>query len=386
MKKYKILLVDDDENILFGYRRNLRRNYEVLIAQSAAAAIKYLNNEKDIAVIISDYNMPEMKGTELLQVARRLAPNTVRILLTGFGNLDIAVGAINEGNIFKFLTKPCPYNTLEESIQQAVEYYNAINAEKEILEKTLKGIISILAEILNSINPLAFNQSDFFRNLAKRVFDRLGLPFTWEVEVTILLSKIGCVAVPHEIFEKIDRGEELTFEERNVYYNHSIVGKKLLEKIPRFEIISRIIEQQYDEKFHPDIEKVPKWAVYAWSILRLINSYYELIERGRTPEEAMKEMYELDIDVDQDFKEALTAEVMGAEKGYLVKIVKNFELKPGMRLAEDLYDSTGFLLLPKGSTLTEVTLMKIDNYTKMRGLKEPIKVLIKKLSQTREFY
>ncbi len=386
MRKFKVLLVDDDENILYGYRRNLRRKFDVLIAQNAAAALKILNHEKNIAVIVSDYNMPEMKGTELLQLSKKIAPDTVRILLTGFGNLDIAVGAINEGNIFKFLTKPCPYNTLEESLEQAVDYYKAINAEKEILEKTLKGIIGILVELLNSINPLAFQQSDFFRKLGKRAFERLGIPFTWEVEVTILLSKIGSVTVPHEIFEKIDKGEELSFEEKNVYYNHALVGKKLLEKIPRFEIIAKIIEQQYDEKFNPDSEGTPKWAVYAWSILRLLNAYYEYIEEGKSTEEALKEMYNLEIDVDPDFKEALTAEVMGAEKGCLVKIVKNYELKPGMRLAENLYDKTGFLLLPKGSTLSDVTLMKIDNYTKMRGLKEPIKVLVKRVGQTKEFY
>jgi response regulator RpfG family c-di-GMP phosphodiesterase len=385
MKKFKILLVDDDENILYGYRRNLRRDFEVLIAQSSAIALKYLNNEKDIAVIISDYNMPEMKGTELMQIAKRLSPDTVRILLTGFANLDIAVGAVNEGSIFKFLTKPCPYNTLEDAILQAVDYYRAITSEKEILEKTLKGIISILVEILNSINPLAFNQSDLYKNLAKRVFDRLELPFEWEIEVSILLSRIGCVAVPHEILDKKDKGEELTPEEKSIYYNHTIIGKKLLGKIPRFEMIAKVIEQQYNEKFEPEVEKPPKWAFTAWNTLRLINAYYELLEKGKTSEEAIKGMYDLNIEIDESFKEALIAEIIGAEKGYLVKIVKNYELKPGMRLAEDLYDSTGFLLLHKGSALSEITLMKIDNYSKMRGLKEPIKVLIKKQNETKIF-
>ncbi len=385
MKKFKILLVDDDENILYGYRRNLRRDFEVLIAQSSVAALKYLNSESDIAVIISDYNMPEMKGTELMQIAKRLSPDTVRILLTGFANLDIAVGAVNEGSIFKFLTKPCPYNTLEEAILQSVEYYRAITSEKEILEKTLKGIISILVEILNSINPLAFNQSDFYKNLAKRVFERLELPFQWEIEVSILLSRIGCVTVPHEILEKKDKGEELTPEEKSIYYNHTIIGKKLLEKIPRFEMIAKVIEQQYNGKFEFEVEKPPKWTFAAWNVLRLINAYYELLEKRKSSEEAIKGMYELNIEIDESFKEALIAEIIGAEKGYLVKIVKNYELKPGMRLAEDLYDSTGFLLLHKGSALSEVTLMKIDNYAKMRGLKEPIKILIKKQGETKVF-
>ena len=382
MRKEKILLVDDDENILYGYRRNLKRHYDVLIAQSSAEALKILNRENDIAVIISDYNMPQMKGTELLQISKRISPDTVRILLTGFANLDIAVGAVNEGSVFKFLTKPCPYNTLDESVRQAVEYYRAITSEKEILEKTLKGIISILMEIVSAVNPLAFNQSELYKNLAKRVFNRLNIPFVWEVEVTMLLSKIGSVVIPHEILEKKDRGDALSPEEKSVYYNHSVVGKKLLEKIPRFEVIAQVIEQQYNEKFNPEIERTPRWAIYAWNTLRVINAYYEMIEQGRSTEEAVKAMYDLELDVDIDFKEALVAELMGAEKGYLVKMVKNYELKPGMRLAESLYDSTGFLLLPKGSTLSEVTLLKIDNYAKMRGLKEPIKVLIKRFGET----
>jgi len=111
----KVLLVDDDVNILAAYRRVLRGKLELSVAESGKEALTILKRSDPFAVIVSDYRMPEMDGIEILARARELCPDTVRIMLTGQADMQAAIDAINQGNIFRFLTKPLPVRDIPEA-------------------------------------------------------------------------------------------------------------------------------------------------------------------------------------------------------------------------------------------------------------------------------
>jgi len=132
----KILFVDDEINVLHGYRRNLRSLFDVHIANSGSEALKIIAEQGDFAVIISDYRMPEMDGIELLHKVKEISPDTIRIILTGFADMQIAIEAINEGNIFRFLTKPLP--TDKGSSQQKKNSPESFKKPTTQSEKTLK--------------------------------------------------------------------------------------------------------------------------------------------------------------------------------------------------------------------------------------------------------
>jgi len=376
-KKYKILLVDDDENILHGYKRIFRGKYEMLLAENAKQAAEILRNVPDIAVVISDYNMPGTKGIELLQIVKKIRPLAVRILLTGFANLEMAVKAVNEGHIFRFLTKPCPFNILSEAVEQAVEYYRLIFAEKQLLEETLRGTVKLLTEILSTVNPLAFHNATYFKNLAERIFHRLGEEFTWDVEIACLLSQIGSVGIPHEIFIKKDENRPLTPKEEELLKSHPKIGEKFLKNIPRLNLIAEVVAQQYSDSFESTYDKVPRSIKLAWQILKMLNEFYDLVQKGNSDSQAAQILTQMELPIDPSFIQALIAEIMGIEDGYVVKIITHESLKEGMILAENLYDTSGFLLLGKGAVISDVSLIKILNYAKTNSLKEPIKILIK---------
>ncbi|MDP2037749.1 MAG: response regulator, partial [Ignavibacteria bacterium] len=232
---FKILLVDDDENILQGYRRNLRTKFQVYTSQDPRLALSILNENPDIAVIVSDYNMPEMNGIDFLTKAKDIRPDTVRILITGYAELQMAIKSVNEGNLFRFLTKPCDQETLQKIIFQACEQYSLITVEKELLEKTLKGSIKVLIDILAAANPLVFNRSLQIRDHAKKIMKRMNMPDSWEVEIACLLSQIGCIGIPGEVLEKRLNGLELTNAEEEMFFKQAEVGKTLLKNIPRLE-------------------------------------------------------------------------------------------------------------------------------------------------------
>ena len=111
-KNARVLIVDDDERLLNAIKRTLRKKFDLTVALGAQEAIKIMETSKPFEVVVSDQNMPDMKGVAFLHEVEKKWPSVVRIMLTGNNDQDTAASAINEGKIFRFLTKPCDQETL----------------------------------------------------------------------------------------------------------------------------------------------------------------------------------------------------------------------------------------------------------------------------------
>ena len=129
----KILLVDDDSNILDGYRRSLGREFLLETALGGAQALELATEQGPYAVVVSDMRMPGMDGIQLLRKIKALSPDTTRVMLTGNTEMDTAINAINEGSIFRFLTKPCGREAMATTLTAALEQYRLVTAEKTIV-------------------------------------------------------------------------------------------------------------------------------------------------------------------------------------------------------------------------------------------------------------
>lgn len=143
----RVLFVDDEINILHGYRRNLRNYFDVSVASNGREALDIIKSEESFAAVISDYRMPEMDGIEFLHAVREISPDTVRIILTGYADLQIAIDAINEGNIYRFLTKPIPNDKLIISLNDAIEQYRLVTTEKELNRKLTEAYSTIKKDL-----------------------------------------------------------------------------------------------------------------------------------------------------------------------------------------------------------------------------------------------
>ncbi|NEO57433.1 MAG: response regulator [Okeania sp. SIO3B5] len=134
-KKPKMLVVDDEPDNLDLLYRTFRRDFSVLKAESGIQALEILASEGEVAVIISDQRMPEMKGTEFLSKTLPQFPNTIRIILTGFTDIEDLVEAINSGQVYKYITKPWDPNELKKVVQKAANTYELLNQRtKELLK------------------------------------------------------------------------------------------------------------------------------------------------------------------------------------------------------------------------------------------------------------
>lgn len=133
---YTLLFVDDEENVLNALRRIfLEENYVILTALSGAEALEILENRK-VHLIISDHRMPQMTGAELLREAKQRWPETIRIMLTGYADVHSIMGAVNEGAVYKFITKPWNDEDLRLTVSLALQQYALIQENKKLKELT----------------------------------------------------------------------------------------------------------------------------------------------------------------------------------------------------------------------------------------------------------
>ncbi len=170
-KKPKMLVVDDEPDNLDLLYRTFRRDFNVLKAESGIRALEVLESEGEVAVIISDQRMPEMKGTEFLSKTVFQFPNTVRIILTGFTDIEDLVDAINSGQVYKYITKPWDPNELKMVVQKAAETYEVLKQRTEELRQA-QNQIQLLATIMQTaldypnlaatLEPIATAISDNF--------------------------------------------------------------------------------------------------------------------------------------------------------------------------------------------------------------------------------
>jgi len=231
----KILLVDDELNILQSMQRQLRKRFEIVIAESGDEALTALKTKGPFAVIVSDMRMPGMDGVQLLSRVKDSFPDTVRIMLTGNADQETASEAVNAGQIFRFLSKPCSTAVLATSLALAVRQHNLLTAEKELLNETVKGSIMVMAELLSLSNATAFSSGYRIKPMVTQIAKDLGLKGLWQYEVAALMSQIGCITLPGDVLHKLHAGIILSEEEQRMYENHPKVGSKLIRKIPRLE-------------------------------------------------------------------------------------------------------------------------------------------------------
>jgi serine phosphatase RsbU (regulator of sigma subunit)/FixJ family two-component response regulator len=154
-KKLRLLVVDDETDNLDLLFRTFRRDFQVYKAESASEALSLLDENGEMALIISDQRMPEMNGTEFLSKTVDRFPDTIRILLTGYTDVEDLVDAINTGQVFKYITKPWNPEELKGVVQQASETYKVLKQRTNELNRTLRreslqnGIMSVVRESLD---------------------------------------------------------------------------------------------------------------------------------------------------------------------------------------------------------------------------------------------
>lgn len=365
----KILFVDDEPAILDSFRMLLRRKFDVYTAEGPVAGLKAVQGPEPFAVVVSDLKMPDMDGVTFLTRVRELSPDTVRLMLTGFADVNVATEAVNAGQVFRFLTKPCPPEVLVPALTAALEQHRLVMAEKELLRGTLRGSVQVLTEALSLANPEAYGRALRIRTLARKLAKAASVPMTWELDLAAMLSHLGCMALPRTLLEKIGAGQELTDDEQRLYDSHPAVGEGLLKHIPRFEHVAELIGRQQERH---DAAVCAEKDLGA-RVLKVASDYDLLQSRGLPGAEIMRRMNACEGCYDPGVLAAL-ATAVGGEADHVLRRVRLDELREDMVLEEGIYSDQGLLLLAKGSELNKTNLQRMADARQRFTIVEPILV------------
>jgi len=356
----RLLCVDDEPMVLEALRDALGRSFDVRTAANGAEGLDLLRGDPDgFAIVISDMQMPGMSGIDFLRTTGMIAPDAVRLLLTGQADVDAAVRAVNSARLFRFLTKPCDTQELMRACAAALGHHHQQAAERMLLEETVRGCVSTLAEVLALSNPAAFARGDRLKELASKLARAAGVRNWWEVEVAAMLAPIGAVTLPPATAERLYAGAALTAQEAAMTNRIPAVTRELLSRIPRLEGVVEILEAQehavVDHRAVDDSRPVSPGA----HVLRVAVDYAELecqfleaaVALGVMRSRGAYDGWLLDV----------LASVVRVEAVPVAREVPVTDLRLGMMLAADVRSVDDTLLMARGQRVSERLIERLRN-------------------------
>ncbi len=356
----KILCVDDEESILKGFQLNLRKDFDLHIASNGREGVEVFEREKGFALVLSDMRMPEMDGATMLGKIKEIDHEVVTVLLTGHTDFESAISAVNEGNVFRMLSKPCPPETLIKVLHDGLDQHHLITSKRMLLDQTLRGAVDALSQSLSTAKPLFFGRAQRIRRIAKEVATMMNTPDAWRIDVAAVFSQLAYISIPESVSEDVYHNRELTSEVKEVVKRLPEDTQKIIEKIPGLEEVGEIlkkaeVQHRYEENDESGIRQ-------AASILRvaLDFDYYE--QQGHDRSLIVQTLKSRKAEYDPLVTESLSQLLVVAEQTYRLEEISLKNLEVGMRLAQELRLDDGFLVASSGADVDRQLLKVIRNY------------------------
>ena len=356
----KILCVDDEESILRGFQLNLRKDFELHLASNGVEGLEVFDQEGGFALVLSDMRMPQMDGATMLSEIKKRDPEVVTVLLTGHTDFESAMSAVNEGSIFRMLSKPCPPEMLIRVLGDGLAQHDLIKSKRILLDQTLRGAVDALAQSLSTAKPLFFGRAQRVRRIANELSDMLKIEDAWRVDIASIFSQLAYISLPESVTEDVYYKRDLTSGVKEMVRKFPEETEKIIEKIPGLEDVVEIlgkltVQHRFEEDDDTGLRK-------AASILRvaLDFDYYE--EQGHDRSLIVQTLKSRKDDYDPEVTECLSQLLVVAEQKYRLEEITIRKLEVGMRLAQELRLSDGLLVASSGADVDRQLLKVIRNY------------------------
>jgi len=410
-----ILIVDDDEIILVALRETIEpEGYRVVTAHTAEEGLKRIA-EEEFAVIMSDQRMPRMTGLEFFDKVKDIQPNASRILITGVLSLKTIITAVNEGEIYRFLSKPWIREELLATVHNAFQRFDLVVANERLQNDTLElneslaeanaqladklkeirkahdeldrahlalgrnfdHALELSYRLVESYHPLLGKETASIVRLCQLMID--AGDFTpvqaHTLKVSAWLKNIGYMHIHRDLIHRFrEDPEQLTYEEKLQMQNVPIQAQSMVSFVDHLREVGVTVRSQYERwngTGYPDGiagDLIP----YAARFLS-IATYY--VESGLGRDEALEQLVQHSgTYFEPEAVRLFIKATKPAKVGSNIREVLFNELRPGMRLAKDIYSASGLLLLPENKTLDEATLKKISDYNFINPISQRILV------------
>lgn len=226
-------------------------SFEIETATDGIEGIRLMKSGEDpFVVIVSDLRMPGIDGIEFLTQVRALSPDSIRIMLTGFADLQTAMDAVNTGQVFRFLTKPCPMKMLQGAIDAGIAQHRLIRSERELaglrrLEQAMEGIITGFSALVEARDPYTAGHQKQVTKLALAMADIIGIDRDTRsgLHMAAMVHDIGKIYIPADFLNKPGHLSEVEY---TIIRTHPQVGSDILKSVDFEWPISRIVLQHHE--------------------------------------------------------------------------------------------------------------------------------------------
>jgi len=416
-EKGKILFVDDEENILRSLQRLfMDEEVEVFTASSGAKGLEILAREGGVGVIVSDQRMPEMAGVDFLEKSKAISPQSIRILLTGYADVNAAIDAINRGGAFRYLNKPWNDAELVQAVLGALQMYRLLTENKRLaaivkqqnaeLQKWNTELSTIVQEqtmelqkSYDSVRAINSRLRGNFKNtivafsglielrdkrmrahsrnvaeVAVNVAKQLGLEGEERETVMVagLLHDIGKIGIPDLMLAR--EAEQMNFAEREEYLQHPVRGQAAIDRIEELRgagLIIRGHHENYDGSGFPDGLKKADIPLGA-RIIALADYIDKKMRKAAAATGFESVRKEVELEKGKMFDPKLIPVVLEQAEAFYkknrpktdhveIELLPN-DLQEGMEASRDVFSGTGILLLTKGTVLSAPSIMLLKRY------------------------
>lgn len=423
MVQHKVLFVDDEVNALSSFKRLffVDNDIEVYTAKNGSEALNILNcNEIDL--VVSDMRMPQLNGNDFLKYLKDKYPTILRIMLTAYADVSTTIAAINNGEVFRFLTKPWNDEELKDTVRGALEYkdlkrrneelskviwnknkeLSALNKSleqnvrkrteqleeansnlklmNEVLKQNFDEVIQLLSAAISLIHRDLAAHSKRVAQLCKALCQELGLEedHTKMVSQAAFLHDIGLLGASDHIFAV--ELEQLDENSKSFYLYHPVIGEKLVGSVKTLKRISRLIRshhEEYNGTGFPDKLRGSHIPLGS-QIIKIVSDYDNfMFKSGYSSEESLNRLKSrsyksYDTDLINSFINTISK--TNVVQHYPVRRVMVKDLQVGMYLLDDVMLDNGVLLIPNGVTIDEPIKTKLDTFSSLLKLDRKVEI------------
>ncbi len=373
----RILIVDDNPANLKLLEGMLREHgYDVRSFPRGRLAVAAADREPPDLILL-DINMPEMNGYEVcerVKASARLFEVPV-IFLSALNATEDKVSGFRSGGV-DYISKPFQFEEVQARVETHLKLRRAQQAEHVLLEKTLRGAVGTLWELVQLTSPVLAARANAIREIVTCITTRIAPEDLWQYELAAMLCLMGCVALPNEIFMKGYLGQPLSPDEDQMFRAHPERTAELLSRIPRLEAVAEISRRQLLPRTQPQGgETVARGA----HILQLALDLDRRTYQGATFSAAMAEL-KASNRFDRLMLEALKG-YSPAPQQFDRRMLAMRDLRAGMVVEKDVLSGDGnLLILKEGTVLTETWIQRLANFTKFYGSRNLVGVRVPRLT------
>jgi response regulator RpfG family c-di-GMP phosphodiesterase len=377
-----ILVVDDTPENIDLLQEILAPLYKVRAAANGTRALEIACSADRPDLILLDIMMPGMDGYQVIQNLKKdpYSHDIPVIFVTALGEEESEQRGFELG-CQDYITKPLSAPLVRARVKTHLEQYRLRKAEQELLEKTLKGSLAMVVEMLSLLDPVSFEVARRMGELSERLAKKLGMDSPWILGLAAVLSQIGAVTIPEVVMVKVKRGAFLNTAEREMFNRIPEIGYKLMCNIPRMEQVAELVhyaQKNYNGSGFPVDETRGEEIPLGSRILRVAFDYLYLVPVKGTTEGAVNEMLSRTAWYDPDVLFALKdlLKEMKDEPRPEPVSMQLSELRPGQMLAEPVQSEDGRIFIQTGTVIGISHIEKLYNVARLTKLKEPILIQI----------